>query len=140
MINGQFDVTAVPFPSLVFPSGASAARCAITNLGILPLMTRIGLALALLLCNAPARADILVGYRFEAEDLNGNLLANNTITVGQDFQLAAFVRDVRSPQAPHPGVFAGFVNVAYGPLATIPAGAVVAHDPLQIHGGSTVGI
>ncbi len=102
-------------------------------------MTRIALTMALLLCNAPAMADILVGYRLETEDLAGNPLANNTVTTGQNFQLAAFVKDLRNPQALHPGVFAGFVNVAYDPLATIPGGTVVMHNPLQIHGALVTG-
>ncbi|MBI3840204.1 MAG: hypothetical protein HY288_19960 [Planctomycetia bacterium] len=76
-------------------------------------------------------------YRLEVEDTLGNPISS--IAAGQDFQLAAFVHDLRTPTAPHPGVFAGFVNVAYDALATIPAGTAVAHSSLIIHGATVSG-
>jgi hypothetical protein len=96
-------------------------------------MARIALTIGLLLCTAPAVADILAGYRIEAENLNGNPISS--IAVGQDFQLAVFIHDLRNPPARFGGAFAGFLNVAYDPLATIPAGTTtVNHTHLLIHG------
>jgi hypothetical protein len=138
MNHGQFNVAAALLASSVFPSDAYAAPYAITIRPMLPLMTRFAFALALLLCSAPAMADILMGYRLEAEGLNGNPIS--TIAVGQNFQLAVFAHDLRNPTAVHAGVFAGFLNVAYDPLATIPAGTTtVNHNPLMIHGTSQPG-
>jgi hypothetical protein len=87
-----------------------------------------------------ANPNAIVEYRLEVEDLNGNVISGNTIAVGQDFQLAMFVHDLRNPAAAHGGVFAGFANVAYDSNVTIPAGeTTVNHDPLVIHGASQAG-
>jgi hypothetical protein len=89
--------------------------------------------MALLLYTAPVMADILAGYRIEAEDLNGNPISS--VAVGQNFQLAVFIHDLRNPPARFGGAFAGFLNVAYDPLATIPPGTTtVNHTHLLIHG------
>jgi hypothetical protein len=52
----------------------------------------------------------VVRYRLQATDLNGDPLANNTVTVGQTFQLQGFVQDTRTLGTPT-GVFAAYMDV-----------------------------
>jgi hypothetical protein len=62
----------------------------------------------------------VVRYRLALTDLNGNPLTNNTVNVGQTFQVRGFVQDVRLKAAPDPGsttsgnptgVFAAYMDV-----------------------------
>ena len=52
----------------------------------------------------------VVQYRLRATDLNGIPLENNTVTVGQTFQLRGYVRDARTQGLPT-GVFAAYMDV-----------------------------
>ena len=53
----------------------------------------------------------LATFRLQVEDLNDHAIAS--VTIGQDFQLAAYVQDIRDPTGRFPGVWAAFMNVAY---------------------------
>ena len=53
----------------------------------------------------------LARFRLEAQDLSDNVIT--TIDVGADFQLVAWVNDIRDPAATFPGVWAAFMNIAY---------------------------
>ncbi len=53
----------------------------------------------------------LATFRLEAQDLNDNVI--DTVAVGSDFQLVAWVNDIRDPAAQFPGVWAAFMNVVY---------------------------
>jgi hypothetical protein len=53
----------------------------------------------------------LAEFRLKALDSNNNPITS--IKVGQDFQLAAFVSDVRDTAVQFPGVWAAYMNVAY---------------------------
>ncbi len=53
----------------------------------------------------------LAQFRLEVENMSD--VPITSINVGTDFQLAAFVEDVRSPTAQFPGVWAAFMNVGY---------------------------
>ena len=53
----------------------------------------------------------LATFRLEAQDMSNNVI--NTVAVGSDFQLVAWVNDIRDPAATFPGVWAAFMNVAY---------------------------
>lgn len=57
-----------------------------------------------------------VRYRLAVTDLDGNALPNNTVTVGQTFQLRGYVQDVRfqtgsTGNGNATGVFAGYMDV-----------------------------
>ena len=66
----------------------------------------------------------LVHYRLEAQDASNHPIS--VITVGQDFQLVAFVQDVRTPTANPAGLFAGFLDVSYNSsVATISSSATI---------------
>ena len=52
-------------------------------------------------------------YTLVAEDMNGAPLANQTVTAGTDFKLAAFVQDIRNPADALPGVYSAVLNVSY---------------------------
>jgi hypothetical protein len=60
---------------------------------------------------ASLQAEPLATFRLQVEDLSDNPIT--TVNLGQDFQLAAYVEDVRDPAATFPGVWAAFMHVAY---------------------------
>jgi hypothetical protein len=67
---------------------------------------------------APLANTTQLRYRLEALDMSDQPIT--VLTVGQEFQLAAFVQDVRTPTPAPAGVFAGYLNVSYDPaLASI---------------------
>lgn len=78
------------------------------------------IALVCALCFvSTASADAPVAQVFLQTD---NLLGNpiSSITAGADFQLEAFVQDIRNPAYQIPGIFSAYLNVAYDPsLASI---------------------
>ena len=75
---------------------------------------------ALQLMAASLQAEPLAAFRLQVEDLSDNPIT--TVNLGQDFQLAAYVEDVRDPAVQFPGVWAAFMNVAYeAPLVSIPS-------------------
>jgi hypothetical protein len=61
----------------------------------------------------PLDGTALAQFRLEAEDTTAAHNPITSITQGQDFTLAAFVSDIRSPAAQFPGVWAAFMNATY---------------------------
>lgn len=56
----------------------------------------------------------LARFRLEAQDMNDVAIPVGTqIDVGTDFQLVAWVNDIRDPAATFPGVWAAFMNITY---------------------------
>ncbi len=53
----------------------------------------------------------LARFRLEAQDMSDNVIT--TIDVGADFQLVAWVNDIRDPAGEIPGVWAAFMDIAY---------------------------
>jgi hypothetical protein len=137
MISALALTTSIDTTSAVSSSASSSASQSFTDVNDDGTVTPADVLSVINQLAAP-NPNAIVEYRLEAEDLNGNPIS--TIMAGQNFQLAVFVHDLRNPPATHGGVFAGFTNVAYDPLATIPAGeTTVNHDPLMIHGVSKPG-
>jgi hypothetical protein len=76
---------------------------------------RVTSADALLVVNhllvTPLAVTALAEFRVEAQDLSGTPITS--VNVGQDFQIAAIVEDIRTPPNQFPGVWAAFMNVVY---------------------------
>jgi hypothetical protein len=64
-----------------------------------------------LAANPPLQAAPVATFRLQVEDLADNPIS--AVNLGQDFQLAAYVEDIRDPAVNFPGVWAAFMNVAY---------------------------
>lgn len=60
---------------------------------------------------SPLAGSEVARFRLEAQDLSDQPIAS--VNVGQDFQLAAYVSDIRSPADSNPGLWSAFTNVAY---------------------------
>ncbi len=61
--------------------------------------------------SASLEAAPLAAFRLQVEDLSDNPIT--TVNVNQDFQLAAYVEDIRDPSVRFPGVWAAFMDVTY---------------------------
>lgn len=84
------------------------------------LIQALVVCVALQLVAASLQAAPLAAFRLRVEDLSDNPIT--TVNLGQDFQLAAYVEDVRDPAVPFPGVWAAFMHVAYeAGLVSIPS-------------------
>ena len=69
-----------------------------------------------------------LNFRLEVRNLSNQPITS--LTVGQDFQLAVFVQDVRTPTPTPAGVFASYLNVSYDTaLASISPSATFTYDP-----------
>jgi hypothetical protein len=64
----------------------------------------------------------LVGIRLEIDDLSGNPITT-PLLAGQNFQVEAFVTDLRPPASAE-GVFAAFLNVSYQTALAKPLGTI----------------
>jgi hypothetical protein len=60
---------------------------------------------------SPLVGEELARFRLEAQDMNDNVITS--IDVGADFQLVAWVNDIRDPAVTFPGVWAAFMNITY---------------------------
>jgi len=71
----------------------------------------------------------LARFRLEAQDMSDNVIT--TVNAGADFQLVAWVNDIRDPAAEFVGVWAAFMNVAYSSALV----SITAHpNPDPVHG------
>lgn len=88
----------------------------------------LAVCVALQLVAASLQAEPLATFRLQVEDLSDNPIT--TVNLGQDFQLAAYVEDVRDPAVQFPGVWAAFMNVAYeAGLVAIPSLPAINPNP-----------